>query len=142
MPRATIRIAQFLYRVPVEVSGQDKPRLSVRHAFRGETVEIPDKDYERGLKARAFVEDEEEQPSPVEETAGTGGEELDFSNHEQLVAWIKDDKPTAHEVVDAADGDPTRAEALLRAEEEASGGQPRKSVEEPLRKLQTDEEEE
>jgi hypothetical protein len=104
--------------------GVEEDILSVRHALRGDTVNIPrDEDVERGERAGAFVPDEVEQASPVEETAG-----LDFSNHDALVEWIQEEQPNVHAVVEAAEGDADKAQLLLAAENEATGGQPRKGV--------------
>jgi hypothetical protein len=62
-------------------------------------------------------------------------EGLNYDNHEELVAWIRTQRPTADAVVAAAQNDPDKAEALLDAEVEATGDQPRKSVKEPLEKI-------
>jgi hypothetical protein len=127
-------------------------------ARQGETVDIPrEKDIQRGEEAHAFVTEEDEAAakeaaeadaaeiaavqqsqleaqSPAATDTDTDTEEVeevssisDMSD-EELVAWIKEDKPTAHEVVDAAEGDPALARRLLDAEDEASGGDSRKSV--------------
>src|SRR5262245_9073155 len=137
--RKTIRAAQFMYYVP---TGPDGDQLSVRHAFNGDVVDIPrDEDIEAGEAAGAFEPDEVEQESPVaEEDAATSGP--DFSSHDSLVAWIKNDRPTVAEVVDAADDDPDKADQLFAAEKEATGGQPRKGVVSGLAAIADDEEEE
>lgn len=128
--RKTIRAAQFMYYVP---TGEDQ--LSVRHAFIGDTVDIPrDEDVERGEAGGAFEPDEVEQESPVAEE--TDEEGLDFTSHDSLVSWIRDDKPTAAEVIEAADDDPDKASLLLAAEEEATGGQPRRTVAVQLKRIQ------
>ena len=105
--------------------GVEEDVLSVRHALRGDTVDIPrDEDVERGERTGTFVPDEVEQESPaVEADAG-----LDFSSHDALVGWIKKDHPNVNTVVEAADEDPEKAQMLLAAEETATGGQPRKGV--------------
>lgn len=145
--RKTIRAAQFMFFVPTGESrlnrktGEEEEVLSVRHAFYGDTVEIPrSEDIEPGEAAGAFEPDEVEQESPVAEEAATGGP--DFNSHDNMVWWIKHDKPTAAEVVDAAGDDPVKAEALLAAEQEATGGQPRKAVIRGLNEILTDAEEE
>jgi hypothetical protein len=129
-----IRHAQFRYLVPyTDAEGRD--RLAIRHAIRNETVDLPrDSDYRRGLDSGAFFMDEEGEPETTEP------EELDFSNHTQLVRWIRDEKPNAQTVVDAADDDPFKAEALLAAEHEANGSQPRKTVVEKLEAIMEEEE--
>jgi hypothetical protein len=129
MARKTIRAAQFMYYVPTGVvrklkDGAEEEVLSVRHALHGDTVNIPrDEDVERGERAGAF---EVEQESPaVEEQTTTG---LQFSDYDALVGWFKDEQPTVTTVISAADGNPDKAQMLLAAENEASGGQPRKGV--------------
>lgn len=124
--------------------GTEEDVLSVRHALHGDTVDIPrDEDIERGERAGAFVPDEVEQASPVEsqEDDETG---LDFSSHDALVEWIQDEQPNINQVVTAAEGDAEKAQMLLAAEEEATGGQPRKGVSTALNKIisEADEEEE
>jgi hypothetical protein len=143
MARKTIRAAQFMYYVPTgrivfnSKTKQEQEQMGIRHAFRGDTVDIPrPEDVERGEAGGAFMEDEAAAapPEPKER-------ELDFSSHESLVWWIKEEKPTISEVVDAADNDPEKAEALLAAENEATGGQSRKGVISGLRSItQADEE--
>jgi hypothetical protein len=144
----TIRAAQFMYFIPTgqvrlnRKTGQEEEVLSVRHAFSGDTVDIPrDEDIESGEAAGAFEQDEVEQESPVaEEAAAPDGP--DFSSHDSLVYWIKQERPTAAQVVDAADEDPDKAEALLAAEQEATGGQPRKAVIRGLNEIALNEDDE
>jgi hypothetical protein len=143
----TIRAAQFMYFVPTgetyrDKTGEEQELLSVRHAFFGDTVDIPRaEDVESGEKGGAFVtEDEEEveQDSPV-----AADEETDLFSHDSLVLWIKNTKPSAVKVVEAAEDNPDKAEALLKAENEATGGQPRKAVVRGLEEiLEEDEEDE
>jgi hypothetical protein len=80
---------------------------------------------ERGQRAGAFLEEGAESgPEEVEETnAGP-----DFSSHDMLVEWFEETKPSAREVVNAAEGDGDKADMLLSAEETATGGHPRKTV--------------
>jgi hypothetical protein len=127
-----------------------------RSARQGETVDIPrDEDLARGDELHAFVTEEDEaaakeaaeaeademeamrqsqleaQTPPGTDAEGEEVEEVSSVSEmsdEELVAWIKEDKPTAHEVVDAAEGDPDLARRLLDAEDEATGGDSRKSV--------------
>jgi hypothetical protein len=144
----TIRAAQFMYFLPTgqkrlnRKTGQEEEVLSVRHAFNGDTVDIPrQEDVDSGEAAGAFEPDEVEQESPVaEEPAATDGP--DFGSHDSLVSWIKNEKPSASKVVAAADGDPEKAEALLNAEHEATGGQSRKAVTRGLEDLVVEEDEE
>jgi hypothetical protein len=127
-----------------------------RTAKQGDTVDIPrEEDIARGEEVHAFLTDEdieaaeaaaeaeademeairqsqlEAQTPPGTDAEGEEVEEVSSVSEmsdEELVAWIKEDKPTAHEVVDAAEGDPDLARRLLDAEDEASGGDSRKSV--------------
>jgi hypothetical protein len=136
MATRTIRAAQFMYFVPtgrvrLRRDGTEEDILSVRHALRGDTVDIPrDEDVERGERARSFAV---EQASPAEVEEDTGG--LDFSDHTALVNWIRREHPSIRVVVEAAEDDPEKAELLLAAEEEATGGQPRKGVSHDLNRI-------
>jgi hypothetical protein len=128
----TINHAQFMYYVEQKVTnpltGEEGTRLSRRIAHRGETVTIPRaEDIERGEEAGAFEVPEEEE-ADEEGASAEGVPDLNFDSHDDLVEWIRDDKPTVDEVVSAADSDPDKADALMNAEQEASGGQPRKGV--------------
>jgi len=129
----TIRSAQFQYFIPTGEQrtyrdGRVEDVLSIRHAFRGDKVNITrPEDIAAGEAAGAFEPEEVEQESPVAEPEPTDTG-LDFSSHDALVFWIQREKPTVSAVVDAAEGDSDKAQLLLAAEEEASGGQPRKGV--------------
>jgi hypothetical protein len=142
-----IKIAQFQYHEEVggtkrhKRTGEELPLLATRFARHGQTVDITrDEDLERGEKLGAF-EDEAPEDEASEEAEPTNDEAVDEEieevswRHDDLVAWIRDDKPTASEVVKAAEGNPEYAKKLIAAEEEASGSQPRKSVVDPLRKI-------
>lgn len=133
-----INHAQFLYYVEQQVTnpltGEATTRLSRRIAHRGQTVTIPrDEDIQRGEDAGAFVVPEPEVED--EEAADGTTPDLDFDSHDDLVEWIRDDKPNEEEVVAAAGDDPDKANKLMAAEEEASGGQPRKGVMDRLGKI-------
>lgn len=140
MSTQTIRQAQFMYYVPTGKTrklknGNEEEILSVRHALRGDTVDIPrEEDVERGERAGAFVteEDVELGPEETEEEVESGP---DFSSHDALVAWFEEERPTAREVVAAAEGNADKADMLLDAEESSTGGHPRKSVVNGLGKI-------
>lgn len=122
-------------------TGEEVPKLNRRFAVRGQIVDVPrEEDFQKGLKSGAvesvsseeLLEENEEETEQVED-----GElvELDWDSHDDLVMWIRDDKPTALEVVKHAQNDPEKAGMLMMAEEEASGSQPRKSVMDPLKRI-------
>jgi hypothetical protein len=129
----TIRVAQFMYyaetgRTRKLKNGDTQEILSVRHALRGDTVDIPrEEDVERGERAGAFVavlEEAELGPDEIEEVDSGP----DFSSHDMLVEWFEAERPTAREVIDAAQGNADKADMLLDAEETSTGGHSRKSV--------------
>jgi len=129
MSTRTIRSAQFMFYVPTgrtrtRRDGATEDILSVRHALRGDTVDIPrDEDIARGERNGSFVVPKVEEESAVEEEAA-----LDFSSHDTLMAWFEAEKPSVATVVAAADNDADKAEMLLEAENTATGGQSRKGV--------------
>jgi len=51
---------------------------------------------------------------------------------DQLAEWIKTERPTVNDVVQASGGDPDVAQKLLEAESQATDGEPRKGVLEGL----------
>lgn len=140
MSTQTIRVAQFMYyvetgRVRTLKNGDEQEILSVRHALRGDTVDIPrEEDVERGERAGAFVavvEDTESGPDEMEEVDSGP----DFSSHDTLVEWFEEERPTAREVVAAAEGNADKADMLLDAEETSTGGHSRKAVVTGLNKI-------
>lgn len=54
---------------------------------------------------------------------------------EGVAARIREGGLNAEETVALAEGDPEKAKEILAAEREATGGSPRKTVEEPLQKI-------
>lgn len=54
---------------------------------------------------------------------------------DDVQSWLRSETPTAPQVVQAANGDAGAAETLLEAEQLVSGGDPRKTVAEPLQKI-------
>ncbi len=143
MSEVQIKHAQFVYYTEGTATnpktGEQIPRLVPMIAKRDEIVDIPrSEDIERGELHGAFYTDEDyasEDDAVEDDGDGDEGGAPEGNDHEELVTWIRDSKPTAVQVVQAADGDPERAQALLDAENEASGGDPRKSVVEPLNKI-------
>lgn len=135
MTEVRIKHAQFAYRVPFEEddgTGKVRTVYGKRLALHDEVVDIPlDEDIEFGEANNAFYT--EADIEAAEEAAAET--EPSSTEHDDLVAWIRDDRPNSAEVVAAAGDDPEKAEALIAAENEASGGDPRKSVVEPLGKI-------
>lgn len=136
--------------------GQTRPKTRMVHVARYEAVnldDIPEDELERGEALGAFFTEAElaalrqarsggraVEGTSNAEAANTGEvaeglPELDYDDHDALVLWIKTQRPTASAVVAAAYNDSDHAEALLAAEVEATGDQPRKSVKEPLEKI-------
>jgi hypothetical protein len=92
-------------------------------ASRGEIVDIPfEDDIVRGERFGAFEDESEEEETVVE--VGSIAEMSD----DELMTWIKEDKPTVRQVVEAAEGDPELAQRLLDAEDAATGGDSRTGV--------------
>jgi hypothetical protein len=134
-----IQHAQFMYYVEVPYTapdGEDSTRLSRRIAMHGDIVDIPrDEDVSRGEELGAFTDDEDlEVPDDAAEDADAANAEEAAgtpdinANHDELVNWIQKSKPNEDAMVNAAQGDPAMAQALMDAEDEASGSQPRKGV--------------
>lgn len=115
MPEVTIRHRAFAYSVEV-ADGVTREVL----ARRGETVNVSDEDYARGLETGAFVPDADDPQNS----------ELDLATAsiQELAEWISEDKPKVQEVVDAAEGDADVASRLLDAENLVTGNQPRAGV--------------
>jgi len=141
-----IKHSMFSYSIPkVDEDGDDivrttkhgVERAAVRraHASRFDEVDIPlEDDVQKGEAMGAFFTDEEVAAMKGESPAAAE-EGLNFDDQDALVRWIKEDKPNAHQVVEAAGDNPDKAMALLDAEEEATGGQPRRTVSDGLQKV-------
>lgn len=110
MAERTIKILAFNY---TDAEG------NWRTAWRGQTLDLSEKDAERGDADGAFVVDE---PEGAEETVGITVDSTD----EQLVAFAKVAKVA--DVVAAAAGDAGFAARLLEAENAATGNDARVGV--------------
>lgn len=150
MTLVRVKHAQFQYFVEAgppkthKRTGDEVPNLGRRFASRGQIVDVPrDEDYDSGIASGAIedvpasAESDEASDEEAAEEELTG-EEVDIDSHDDLVIWIRDDKPTATAVIKAAGDDPDRARKLMDAENEASGSQPRKTVMDALRKIAED----
>ena len=137
MTEKKIKHAQFQYHIPVTSvdmnTGKSSERLSPRIARHGQWVDIPRaEDVEAGEAAGAFFTDAElNQP---DDESGVGDDDIAeddeedaVPSHDELVAWMQSDKPTISAVVARAEN-PEMARALMRAENEASGGDPRTTL--------------
>lgn len=145
--RRKVKHAQFSYYVPTQSTdmktGKTRERLSRRIARSGDWVEIPrQEDVDAGEMAGAFFTDEELNPTIADEESDDNGgitdDDIDDAtapSHDELVTWIRDERPNSATVVERAGDDPEMAQALIDAENEASGGDPRKSVVEPLERI-------
>jgi hypothetical protein len=96
----------------------------MRRAMRGDVVEVNEHDYQRGLALGAFVEKDEETGEVVLEVS--------TASVAELAEWIAEDKPSINSLLEEANGDAALAQRLLDAENEATGGQPRKGLVEGL----------
>lgn len=143
MTLAKVAHAQFQYHEEVGTrthkrTGEEIPTLAVHFARYGDVIDVPIADeYTQGLELGALeeVSEAEAEAADDDEEGEPAGEVVNIESHDDLVEWIRDDKPTASAVVAAAGNDPEKARNLMAAEEEASGSQPRKSVMDPLRKI-------
>jgi hypothetical protein len=155
----------FWYFRPEEqvVNGEEKVLLVQHVAYAGDTVELVlNSDLERAERHGPLLSEEESNkrfeqqevrlpdPDPdatvaPDSAAGDDeGEEVELKDLDdsELVDWLMstgefdgNKKPTAHEVVTAVGGDKDLAERVLRAENTATGDNPRSSVREPLSKV-------
>lgn len=92
------------------------------HARRGDTVRLTPEQEERFAEHLAPLRGD---PGPQEGLVILSAGEM---TDEQLAEWIKDEKPTVSEVVEAAEDDPVLAKRLLAAEHDATNGSPRKTL--------------
>lgn len=120
-----VRILAFPYYVNVYDPLADKEVRAERIGTRDEVIQVNDRDLERGRRHDAFYATADE-PEGVEEFDPAGASDAELSE------WIRDDKPSVKVLVEASGGDPDLARRLLAAEEEATGGDSRKTAVEAL----------
>jgi hypothetical protein len=132
----TIRVGFFTYRAEVpDPRDPDKTVLRNRVANQGETIEVNEADYQRGLRNDAFGD-----PNEVEEVDGPDGGFPGVAevSDDELVEYLSEANLNAADTVALAEGDAENARRLIAAEEEIAadeGEEPRKSVVEPLQKV-------
>lgn len=133
MNKVKIRIGQHSYfkEVPDPLRPDETIKV-IAVANMGDEIEVDDAELERGSKLEAFVgsvpEAEEEAAAFDVATAGV----------DEIVEYLREKKPTAKETVALAGGDPDIAQRVLDAElalASDEGGDPRKSVVDPLEKI-------
>jgi hypothetical protein len=130
------------------INGEEKELLIQKMAFNGERVTLTrQSDIARGEQYDAFYSDDEMRRLGImsEESAvaaDTGEIPLRDRPDDEIVDWLMstgefdgNKKPTAEEVIAAAESDPDLAVRLLDAEETASGGNPRKTVDDALSRI-------
>jgi hypothetical protein len=96
---------------------------------KGELIELQPRAYE-GLITSGAVADVKTDESTGNEVEEPDEEFLDVhtASVEQLAEWIREERPTVNDVVQASDGDADVAQKLLSAESQAQDGEPRKGV--------------
>ena len=124
MAERIVRHALIRYKVK---SG-DKVQRKV--AFQGQTVTDLSAEEEERLDAAAALVVEGEA-----EAAESGVPDLNTATVVEVAAWISESRPDVPTTIAAAGDDPAKAGKLLDAENEATGGDPRKGVEDGLTKI-------
>jgi hypothetical protein len=144
MAERTIRHLWYSWREPIVIDGRPlvdqagQPVTTVKIADQGETVELSDQEIERGEALGAFEGTDSVPSAPMVdgnsrqevEARGEAPLNLATATDDQLDGWVAG--ATAADVTDAAGEDPALAGRLLDAEERATDGQPRKTVEQKL----------
>ena len=128
MPERTVKIKAHSYLEEIEDPRRPGETIRVdRVARKGETVDFPEAEVERGERLGAFVTEGEEAA-----TADSSALSVEQMDDEELESWIREKKPTVQQVVEASGGNPEIARRLYDAELAASGGDPRQGVVEGL----------
>jgi hypothetical protein len=138
--QVTIGIRAFPYYEDVTdpLTGQDVRKENI--AYKGQTVEVSDEDYERGQRFKAFT-DGVDTGSSSGDSAGAASPVLSEASVPELSNWLlgkyddQTSKPTVDDVLAAVDDDAALAGRMIEAEEHASGGQSRSSLVEGLQKV-------
>ncbi len=127
-----IKIRAFPYYKDEEdpVTGKTVRREHI--ARRGDKVELSETDLARAKKFDAIGE------APAADAVQlppdpTGGKiDLEAASPAEVSEWIKAEKPTEDQMVEASNDQKVLAEKLIEGEKLATGGQPRKGVEKRL----------
>ena len=133
-PKTVERVvrARFVrYTEMIPVPGKDDEFQPVmRSGHRGATINVLETEEPKLARSEAFFTDQEvtrdESGEPVVEV------DIHEMSDTDLAEWIKNDKPTVSDVVEAAGDDPRLAERLMAAEAVATGGKSRKGVNDGL----------
>lgn len=137
LQEVTIAIRAFPYYYDVRDLVTGVVVRQERVAVRGETVALAPYDMQRAEKFDAIVTEQRAEGEPTQREPGwdVNAQSLDDATVEDVSLWIQKEKPTVAEVVEEANNDPTRARKLLDAENHATGGQPRSTLEEQLNEI-------
>jgi hypothetical protein len=129
----TIKIRAFPYYVDIEDPVTGRQVRQERIAERGDTVKLSDVDFERAQRFNAIQTDTDEGLAEA-----TGAWSVETASVEDVAEYIKNEKPTVDELVEAANEDPATARKILQAEDLATGQQPRKGLTDKLGDLAGD----
>lgn len=134
LEEVTIKLRAFPYYADVLDLVTGRMVRQERVAVRGETVKLAPHDYTRAVKFDAIVAQGETPESPSGGVPGwdPNTQSLDAATVEDVSLWIQREKPTVPQVVEEANADPALAQKLLDAENHATGGKPRSTLEEEL----------
>lgn len=127
-----IKIRAFTYgQLVADPVNPDNQTLVSQVAMRGETVEVNDADYAKGVELGAFAEADGE---PIDGGSLVGRSVVDLSDDE-LDELLETESPNVGETVALAGNDPESAQRILDAEERVTDGEPRQGVEDGLTKI-------
>lgn len=129
----TIKIRAFPYYVDTTDPVTNREVRQERIASRGQTVELNDADYERAVRFNAIETDAD---AALKES--TGAFSVETASVGELAEFIRSEKPSVDDLVDAVNEDPNVASRVLEAENLATGRQPRKTLVDKLGDIAAD----
>lgn len=129
----TIKIRAFPYYVDVVDPVTNQEVRQERIASRGQTVELSDADLERAQRFNAIETDVD-----ADLKEATGAFSVETASIGELAEFIRTEKPSVDDLVDAVNEDPNVASRVLEAERLATGQQPRKTLVDKLGDLAAD----